>query len=341
MKKKMQKIWSMIICFTMVMSLCACGADTSGEEQSQEQEKKLTEITMVLDWTPNTNHTGLYVAQDKGYFEEAGLKVSIVQPPDGGATDMVASNGAQFGVDFQDTNLASAFGNEDPLPITAVAAILQHNTSGLISLKKKGIDSPGKLAGHSYATWDSPVEQAMIKNVVEKDKGDYSKVKLISTYVEDIVAGLNADIDSVWIYYGWDGIKLEQEGIETNYLAFSDMNPVFDYYSPVIIGNNTFLQENPDAAKAFLSVVKKGYEYAAGNPSEAADILLKAAPELDEELVKASQEYLSTQYIADAKQWGEIDPDRWNAFFEWISENKLVEKDIPADTGFSNEYLSE
>ena len=124
-------------------------------------------------------------------------------------------------------------------------------------------------------------------------------------------------------------------------MTFSDMNPVFDYYSPVIIGNNTFLQGNPDASKAFLSAVKKGYEYAAENPSEAADILLKEAPELDEKLVKASQEYLSTQYIADAGHWGEIDPDRWNAFFEWINENKLVEKDIPADTGFSNEYLSQ
>ena len=93
------------------------------------------------------------------------------------------------------------------MPVTAVAAILQHNTSGLISLKKKGIDSPGKLEGHSYATWDSPIEQAVLKNVVEKDGGDFSRVKLISTYVEDIVAALHADIESVWIYYGWDGVK--------------------------------------------------------------------------------------------------------------------------------------
>lgn len=339
-----KKLFSVLLCASMTFLLCACG-DSEGKKAdssdgSNAGKKDLTEITMVLDWTPNTNHTGLYVAQEKGYFEDAGLKVSIIQPPDNGATDMVASGGAQFGVDFQDT-LAAAFGSDNPLPITAVGAMLQHNTSGLVSLKETGIDSPGKLEGHTYATWDSPIEQAVLKNVVEKDGGDFSKVRLISTYVEDIVAALNADIESVWIYYGWDGIKLEQEGIETNYLSFAEMNPVFDYYSPVIIANNTFLEENPEAARAFLGAVKKGYEYAVKNASDAADILLKAVPELDDKLVKASQEYLSTQYVDDAKGWGIIEPERWNTYYDWLNENHLVEETIPEGAGFSNEYLPE
>lgn len=337
-----------LACVFMVSLLCACGADQgtketepdSGNAGNKAGKADKTEITMVLDWTPNTNHTGLYVAQEKGYFEDAGLAVSIVQPPDGGATDMVASGGAQFGIDFQDT-LAAAFGSDNPLPITAVGAIMQHNTSGLVSLKENGIDRAGKLEGHSYATWDSPIEQAVLKNVVEEDGGDFSKVNLISTYVEDIVAGLNADIDSVWIYYGWDGIKLEKEGIDVNYLPIADMNPVFDYYSPVIIGNNSFLEENPEAAKAFMGAVRKGYEYAAKNSSDAADILLKAVPELDVELVQKSQEYVSRQYLAEADRWGTIDGERWNAYYNWLNEKKLVEQDIPENTGFDNSYLGE
>ena len=337
-----------LTCVFMVSLLCACGADqgtketepASGNAGNQTDKADKTEITMVLDWTPNTNHTGLYVAQEKGYFEDAGLEVSIVQPPDGGATDMVASGGAQFGIDFQDT-LAAAFGSDNPLPVTAVGAVLQHNTSGLVSLKENGIDRAGKLEGHSYATWDSPIEQAVLKNVVEEDGGDFSKVNLISTYVEDIVAGLNADIDSVWIYYGWDGIKLEQEGIDVNYLPIADMNPVFDYYSPVIIGNNSFLKENPEAAKAFMGAVRKGYEYAAKNSSDAADILLKAVPELDAELVQKSQEYVSKQYLAEAERWGTIDGERWNAYYSWLNEKKLVEQEIPENAGFDNSFLGE
>lgn len=336
-----KKYYIGFVCAVMALLLCACGADSgkSGSAGDAVNQDDKTEITMVLDWTPNTNHTGLYVAEEKGYFADAGLKVSIVQPPDGGATDMVASGGAQFGIDFQDT-LAAAFGSDNPLPITAVAAVMQHNTSGLVSLKKNGIDRAGKLEGHSYATWDSPIEQAVLKNVVEEDGGDFGKVNLISTYVEDIVAGLNADIDSVWIYYGWDGIKLEQENIETNYLAFADMNPVFDYYSPVIIGNNAFLKEKPEVAKAFLTAVQKGYEYAAEQPADAAEILLKAVPELDEELVQRSQEYVSKQYLAEAEHWGNIDADRWNAYYNWLNEKKLVEQDIPENSGFDNSYLT-
>lgn len=340
-----KKILALALSMCMIISLSACGSskdtttDTSNNTDRSAQSD-LTEITMVLDWTPNTNHTGLYVAQEKGYFEEAGLKVNIIQPPDNGATDLVASGGAQFGVDFQDT-LAAAYASDNPLPVTAVAAVLQHNTSGLISLKENGIDSPGKLADHTYATWDSPIEQATLKNVVEGDGGDFDKVKLISTYVEDIIAALHADIDCVWIYYGWDGIKCELEGLETNYLSFADMNPVFDYYSPLLIANNDFLKENPEEAKAFLAAAKKGYEYAAKNAKEASDILLSQVPELDKTLVQKSQEYLSTQYIADAASWGIIDASRWDNYYQWLGENKLIEKEIPAGYGFTNEFLPE
>ena len=311
-------------------------ADSADSGAADAGETK--DITMVLDWAPNTNHTGLYVAQDKGYFSEEGLNVSIVQPPENGAADMVASGDAQFGVEFQDT-MAPALSQENPLPITAVAAILQHNTSGLVSLKDKGIDSFGKMAGHSYATWDSPTEQAILKTLVEKDGGKWEDVNLISTYVEDIVAGLNTDIDSVWIYAGWDKIKLDMEGMDNNFLLFKDADPVFDYYSPVIISSNEFLQSDPDTAKAFLRAVKKGYEYAAANPAEAADILLKNVPELDETLVKKSQEYLSTQYVADASSWGVIDINRWNAFYKWLNDNKLIEKELPEGAGVSTDYL--
>ena len=330
------------ILLVAVMLCVGCGssenstgsADGSTAENSGETKK----ITMVLDWTPNTNHTGLFAAQEKGFFAEEGLEVSIVQPPEDGAAAMVASGDAQFGIEFQDT-LAPAFTQANPLPITAVAAILQHNTSGIISLKEKGIDSFGKMSGHTYATWDSPTEQAILKTLVEKDGGAWSDVNLVSTYVDDIVAGLKTDIECVWIYAGWEKIKLDMEGIENNFLYFKDADPVFDYYNPVIVAGDSFLESDPDTAKAFLRAVKKGYEFAAENPAEAADILLKEVPELDAELVKKSQEYLSTQYVADASSWGVIDINRWDNFYKWLNENKLVEKDLPAGVGVSTEYL--
>lgn len=319
------------------MAGCGKQAETESTSESTEKSKELTEITFVLDWTPNTNHTGLYVAQAKGYFEDAGLKVNIIQPPEDGATNMVASGQAQFGIDFQDY-LPPVFTSDEKVPVVAVAAILQHNTSGIISLKEDGIDSPKGLEGKNYATWDLPIEKAMMQNIVEADGGDFSKVNLIPEYVENEPAALQQDIDAIWVYYAWAGISCKQAGLDTNMIYFKDITPEFDYYSPVIITNSDWAAENPDIARAFLEAVKNGYEFAIDNPDEAADILCEQVPELDKELVKESQEWISGQYKAEVEQWGYIDQARWDAFFKWLSDNNLSDE-IPAGYGFTDEYL--
>lgn len=331
-----KRVLAMLLAVAVVCSLTACG---NSERKKDQGEKELTKITFVLDWTPNTNHTGLYVAEEKGYFEDAGLDVEIVQPPEDGASALVASGKAQFGIDFQDS-IAPAFASDSPLPVTAVATLIQHNTSGIISRKGEGMDRPKGMEGKTYATWDMEVEKAMIKNVVEADGGNYSKINMIPSNVTDEVTALKSkQVDAIWVYYAWGGIATEVKDLPTDYFAFKDINPVFDYYTPVIVANNDFLKEEPDTAKAFLSAVKKGYEDAIADPKEAADILCKAAPELDEKLVLASQEWLADQYKAEVEQWGYIDPVRWDAFYKWLGENKLIEQEIPAGFGFSNDYL--
>lgn len=346
-----KRIFAIILGITVV-AVSACGNTVKKEETNATANTKSTEQTnaagsdkkekvrIVLDWTPNTNHTGLYVAQEKGYFAEQGLDVEIVQPPEDGATALVGAGKAEFGIDFQDS-LAASFASDEPVPVTAVAALIQHNTSGIISLKDKGIDRPGKMAGHSYATWDSPIEQAMIKKIVEDDGGKYNDIKLIHSSVSNIIAALKTNVDSVWIYYAWDGIATENAGLKTNYLNFADYGKEFDYYTPVLVANNDFLKNKPEVAKKALAAIKKGYEFAIKNPDEAADILLKASPELDKNLVKKSQEWLADKYQADATQWGYIDQKRWDAFYSWLYSNKLIKNEIPSGAGFSNAYLSE
>ncbi|SHO50511.1 ABC transporter substrate-binding protein [Anaerocolumna xylanovorans] len=338
-----KKVIAVILCLVLAAGgLTACSSDnkdTAGKG-STGKEDSLKKVRIVLDWTPNTNHTGLYVAQDQGYFKEEGLDVEIMQPPEGSTTSLVGAGGAEFGISFQDT-LAPTYASDSPMPVTAVAAIIQHNTSGIISLKKLGIDSPKKMEGHTYATWDSPIELAIIKKIVEDDGGDYSKIKMIPNTVTDVVTALKTDIDTVWVYYAWDGIATKVAGLETNYLNFADYGKELDYYSPVIIANDSFLKKDPDTAKKFLNAVKKGYEYAIAEPEKAADILVKAVPELDSKMVTESQKWLADQYKADVTRWGYIDKDRWDSFYKWLYDNKLIDKEISSGTGFSNDYLAE
>ena len=325
----MKKVLALILALTMLLTLTACG----GKEEET--------ITFVLDWTPNTNHTGIYVALQKGWFEEAGLKVDVVQPPEGGSALLVASGKAQFAVTAQDS-IAPALTGENAMPLTTVAAILQHNTSGIVSRAGEGMDTPRGLEGHKYATWDSPVEKATIRQVMAADGGDFDKVELIPSTVTDEVSALKSgDVDAIWIFYGWAGIACEVAGLPIDYFDFADFDPVLDFYTPIIVSNNDWLANNPETAKAFLAALSRGYEYAAENPKEAADILMEAAPELksNTELVYRSQEYLAGEYIADAARWGEIDPDRWGGYFTWLNDNGLMETPLDPGMGFTNEYL--
>lgn len=337
----MKRILSFVLAAVLVLCLASCSKTDTNSASSDEAK---TSITVCLDWTPNTNHTGLYVALEKGYFADAGLDVKIVQPPENGAVQACAAGQAQFAVDAQDT-LAPAFTSDTPLGVTAVAALIQHNTSGIMSKKGEGMDRPAGLTGKTYLTWDSPTEKAIMENVVNADGGDWSKVKLIPNTVTEEAQDVNQNPDhAIWVFYAWGGINSQVSGIDTDFFFFKDINPVFDYYTPVLIANNDFLKTNPDAAKKFLSAAKQGYEFAVSSPEEAADILIKgddtASLAGSEQLVEASQKYLAKEYISDAPKWGYIDAARWDAFYKWLYDSKLIEKEIPAGTGFSNDYLS-
>lgn len=336
-----KRITALAVAMAMSLSLAACGSTEQNSNAQSEDGQPLQKITFVLDWTPNTNHTGLYVAQEKGYFADAGLEVEIVQPPEDGAEVLVSSGRAQFGVSFQDY-VASALAGDAPLDITAVAALIQHNTSGIISRKGEGMDTPKGLEAHKYATWNAPVEQATLRRVMELTGGDFDKVELIPSTVTDEVSALQSkSVDAIWIFYAWAGIACQVAGLDTDYFAFKDIDPVFDFYTPVVIANNDFLKENPETAKAFLAALAHGYQDAIADPEGAAEILMKASPELKDsaELVMESQKYLADQYVADAARWGEFDPARWGAFFTWLNENQLLENPIDPASGFTNDFL--
>ena len=321
----------LLLLMGMVISLMACQPKEDSKVDSKAENNKLTDVMVSLDWVPNTNHTGLYVAQEKGYFKEQGLNVKIVQPSEDSASTLVANNRADFGIYFQ-PNMTSRL--EKGVPITAVAAILQHNPAGLLSLKSLGAKSPKDLNGKRYSTWEDPIDDATVAHVV----GD-KLVKIPGEATDATVALRMNQFDYILAYYGWDGIHAKMQDVETNFFFLRDYEPIFDYYAPVIITNNKLLETNPELVKKTLAAMKKGYLYAAKNPEESADILVKYAPETNKELALASQKYISTQYLDDNGEWGKFDYNRWDRFYDWVYKQGLIEKPLPPQAGVTNDYL--
>jgi len=168
MKKRIALILAAVL---MLGLLASCAQTPASGGAGSGSGAAATPIRLVLDWTPNTNHTGLYVALENGYFAEEGLDVDIQQPPENGAEILLAAGNCEFAVSIQE-GMGPAIAREAPLGIVAIAAIINHNTSGIMSLASAGIETPGDLAGKRFATWETPLVDAIIKNIVEADGGN-------------------------------------------------------------------------------------------------------------------------------------------------------------------------
>jgi ABC-type nitrate/sulfonate/bicarbonate transport system substrate-binding protein len=331
-----RKTLTLTVITALLFVLAGCVTQSAKSSNGNTKEQK---IQLLLDWTPNTNHSGFFVALDKGYYAEAGLSVDISQPPEEEALTLLALGKADFAVGFQES-MGPALASPNPLPITAVAAMIQHNTSGIISLKSASIQSPKDLAGKRFATWGTEFVTEVIHAIVEADGGKFEDVQMVPNNATDAISAIQTDVDAIWIYYGWDGIAAEQANLNFDYITLQNYVPALDFYTPILVSSDAYLKQNPDIARAFIAATAKGYEYAAANPDEAAESLLKHAPELDRELVIKSQQWLSGQYKADADRWGVFDPTRWALCYDWMYEKGLLEKKL-GESGFTNEYLPE
>ncbi|APC49695.1 ABC transporter substrate-binding protein [Virgibacillus halodenitrificans] len=332
----MKKFFYGLVVVLLLIFITGCNQESGQSGEAKSKDGELTPIKFALDWTPNTNHTGLYVAKEKGYFKEQGLDVELMLPGEAGANQLMAAGKADFGVSFQE-ELTQA--RAEDLPIVSIAAVIQHNTAAYASPVGKGITEPADFEGKVYGGYGTDMEKAVLGTIMQQHGADVNKVDFLNIGSSDYFTAVKRDIDFANIFYGWTGIEAETRGEELNAIYLKDFAEELDYYTPVLATNETMIEENPETVKAFMTAAAKGYEFAIDQPEEAADILLKHAPDLDEDLVKNSQKWLSPRYQDDAKQWGIQEKERWQTFTNWMVENEIINKDIDVEKAFTNEFL--
>lgn len=310
------------------------------KNEEAKNEDDLQTVKLILDWTPNTNHTGFYVAEEMGYYKDLGLDVEIIQPSEGSSLQLLAAGKGDFAVSYQE-DLTYARTSDSPLPVMAIAAIIQHNTSGFASPKEKGIETVKDFENKVYGGWGGPSEEAILKAVMEKNGADFSKLKIVDAGTEDFFIATKNNLDFEWTFEAWTNIEAKLRGFDINYIPARDLDPALDYYTPIIATTEDTVNNNKDLAKKFMEATTKGYKYAIENPEDAAKILVSKVPEISEELAIESQKYLADKYMEDTEVWGEMKDSVWDNYTNFLYENELINKEMKASEAYTNEFLSE
>ena len=296
-------------------------------------------VTVVLDWTPNTNHSGVYLAKKTGLYDRAGLDVQVVEPDQAGGVAQLAAGNAQFAFSYAEQVLPT---REQGTPVVSVAAVLTTNTSSLVAPTDRHIRRPRDLAGKTYGTYGGAIEAPLIKELVRCDGGDPNTVRFVDVGNADYNVGFRKHAyDAVWVFDGWDVIRLRQiaKTPVTTIPFRQHLDCIPDWYTPVIVATEKTLRTDPGLTRDFLAATAAGYRAAAADPAAAAAALIDAVPESDRRLVDASARFLAPYYLDRTGAWGRQDPSVWKRFDAFLRTARILTKPVPIASAFTNDYL--
>jgi ABC-type nitrate/sulfonate/bicarbonate transport system substrate-binding protein len=300
-------------------------------------------IKIALDWTPNVNHIGLFVAKELGFYQDSSIVVQIINPLEDNYSE---TPGKKLELDKADFAIApfetviSLNNKQNLVDAIAVYAILQEDISSIATLKTSGINSPKELDHKVYASYKARYEDHIVTQVVKNDGG---KGILNITYPNKLGIWntlLNNQADATWIFDNWEGIEAAGKGIALNKFALKDYQIPYGY-SPVIIAKASKIAENHSAYFNFIQATKKGYLYAIEHPKRAAEILSNFLTPHDRENINILDAISYTaKYIGNPHTCGTMQTERINAFLTWLVENGIESQQILKQHLFSNDLIT-
>jgi ABC-type nitrate/sulfonate/bicarbonate transport system substrate-binding protein len=332
--------------FASLLLVAACSGDDDSNDNGEPSVDSPQTVSLQLDWTPNTNHIGIYIALANGWYKDAGIDLKILPYGDTNPDAVVANGQADVGVSFPPNVI---FSRAAGLNLTSIASVLQSNPTELTVLADSDIQSPKDFDGKTYAGFGLPYEEPQIRTVINADggEGDFTVATLDTDAYEALYAH---QADFTEMFMTWEGIEADLRGIKVRGFKYSDYG-VPDFPGVVLVARSDVANKGSAKLTKFLEVTRRGYEFAAEHPDEAAQTFMDYLPDAfpEPELVTRSTEALKDYFVKGDTAWGVQNGDDWKAYTHFFVEQGIVkdandkviesDSDIPGGPLYSNNLL--
>ncbi len=317
----------------IALSLTACG------EKSEEGGSERESFSLTLDFYPNPDHAGIFMAQKLGYFEEAGLDVGIDTPSDPAAPmKLVAAGNTDLAISYEPE---VALAREQGLDVIAVAALVNRPLTSMIWLQKSGIKGVADLKGKTIATAGIPYQDAFLKTILSRVDLTPDDVKAVNVGFGLLPALVGGSAQAMLGgFLNVEGVDLRERG-KGPVVTPVDKLGVPTYDELVLVARRQSLEEDPEKFRLFLAALERGTEAAVQQPGAATTAITEANPDLEPKLaaaeVKATLPLLGAR--TGGQPYGYMDPQEWATFAGWMRDNGLINSLPETSELLDNGYL--